>query len=185
MRLFIALEIPQEVKKEITAIQKKLKTKHISCRWIKPEITHLTLVFLGETTPNKIGEIEKILKEASAKISPINLWLAKIDCFPSPTKAKIIHLSPKGELSKLNTLVLKIQKSLKKQKINFDRRPFVPHLTLGRFKKPQNLARLLPKIKPLHQEFFANQLNLVQSILTPQGPIYKTLISFELKAKNC
>jgi len=185
MRIFVALEIPQKIKKEIAVIQKKLKGKNISVRWVKPEIAHLTLVFLGETAPNKFGEIEKILNEASAQISPINLWLDKIDCFPSSTKARIIHLSLKGELGKLNTLVLKIQKAFKKQKIYFDQKLFLPHLTLGRIKKPENLAWLLSKIKIPRREFFAHQLNLNQSILAPQGPIYKILASFELKAKNC
>jgi len=184
MRLFIALEIPQKVKEEIAAIQKKLKTENISGRWVKPEITHLTLVFLGETAPNKIGNIKKILNGASTQISPINLWLEKIDAFPSPGKAKIIHLPLKGEVGKLNALILKIQKSLIKQKVYFDKKPFVPHLTVGRLKKPQNLTLLLSKIKIPHREFFSNKLNLIQSILTPQGPIYKTLRSFDLKSKN-
>jgi len=185
MRLFIALETPQKVKKEIAVIQKKLRVEKISGRWIQPKLTHLTLVFLGETAPNKIGDIEKILKEASGQIFPINLWLEKIDAFPSPAKAKIIHLSLKGELDKLNALVLKIRKSLKKQKINFDRKLFIPHFTLGRLKKPQNLTWFLSKIKIPRRKFFVNQLNLIQSTLTPQGPIYKILASFELKAKNC
>ena len=185
MRIFIALEIPEKIKKEISKTQNQLKSSGVQARLVKPNNTHLTLVFLGETAPNKVGEIEKILKEVSTQISPVNLWLEKIDCFPSPAKAKIIYLSLKGELGKLNALALKIRKLLKKQKIKFDQKPFVPHLTLGRLKKPQNISGLLSKIKILRQEFFVHQLKLIQSTLTPQGPIYKTLASFELKAKNC
>jgi len=185
MRIFIALEIPKKIKEEISKTQNQLKAAGIQARWVKPEIAHLTLIFLGETAPNKVGEIEKILKEAGSQISPVNLWLEKVDCFPSPTKAKIIHLSLKGELGKLNTLALKIRKLLKKQKINFDQKPFVPHLTLGRLKKPQNVSEILSKIKILRQNFFVYQLLLIQSTLTSQGPIYKTLRSLELKAKNC
>jgi len=185
MRIFSALEIPEKVKKEISKIQSQLRTANVQARWVRPEIAHLTVVFLGETSPNKVREIEKILKEASSQISPVGLWLDKIDRFPSPTRAKIIHLLLKGELGKLNTLSLKIQKSLKNKKIYFDQKPFVPHLTLGRLKKPQNLNGSLSKIKIPRLKFFINQLNLIQSTLTPQGPIYKTLASFELKAKNC
>ena len=110
MRIFIALEIPEKIKKEIGKIQNQLKNPGGQTHWVKPENTHITLVFLGETAPNKVGEIAKILKEAAAQISPINLWLEKIDAFPSPAKAKIIYLSLKGEMGKLNALVLKIQK---------------------------------------------------------------------------
>jgi len=185
MRIFIALEIPEKIKKEIEKIQNQLKNTGIKVRWVKPEIIHLTLVFLGEIAPNKIGNIERILSGVSTQISPVNLWLEKVDAFPSPTKAKIIYLSLKGELGKLNALALKIRKLLKKQKINFDQKPFVPHLTLGRLKKPQDVSGLLSKIKILRQEFFVHHLKLIQSTLNPQGPVYKTLASFELKAKNC
>jgi len=185
MRIFIALELPEKIKKEISKTQNQLKTVGIKARLVKPEITHLTLVFLGETTPNKIEDIKKILKEASSQISPINLWSDNIDAFPSPAKAKIIYLSLKGEMGKLNALFLKIQKDLKKQKINFDQKPFVPHLTLGRLKKLQNLTWPLSKIKIPRRHFFTNKLFLIQSTLTSQGPIYKILHSFELKAKNC
>jgi 2'-5' RNA ligase len=185
MRVFIILEIPEKIKEEVGKTQNQLRTLEVQVRWVKPETTHLTLVFLGKTAPNKTGEIEKILKEVSGQISPVNLWLGKIDAFPSPAKAKIIHLSLKGEVGKLNALVLKIQKALKKQKINFDQKPFVPHLTLGRLKKPKNLNEVLSKIKIHRLDFFVNQLKLIQSLLTPQGPIHKILASFELKAKNC
>jgi len=186
MRIFIALELPEKIKKEISKTQNQLKTVGIKARWVKPEITHLTLVFLGEIAPNKVGEIAKILKEASSQISPINLWLEKIDAFPSLAKAKIIYLSLKGEMGKLNALVLKIQKGLKKQKIAFDQKPFVPHLTLGRLKKLQNLTWLLSKIKIPRRHFFTNKLFLIQSTLTSQGPIYKTLkeISLALVSKK-
>jgi len=185
MRVFIALEIPEKINKKISKTQNQLKSSGIQARLVKPKNTHLTLVFLGETAPNKVGEIEKILKEVSDQISPVNLRLEKVDYFPSPAKAKIIYLSLKGELGKLNALALKIRKLLKKQKIKFDQKPFVPHLTLGRLKKPQDVSGLLSKIKILRQEFFVHHLKLIQSTLTPQGPIYKTLASFELKAKNC
>jgi 2'-5' RNA ligase len=185
MRIFIALEVPEKIKKEIEKTQNQLKNAGIKARWARPEIAHLTLVFIGETMPTKIREIEKILKEASAQISPISLWLEKIGAFPSPAKAKIIHLSLKGEMGKLNALVLKIRKSLKKQKINFDQKLFIPHLTLGRLKKPQNLTWFLSKIKIPRRKFLVKQLNLIQSTLTPQGPNYKILASFELKVKNC
>ncbi|MGB9706681.1 MAG: RNA 2',3'-cyclic phosphodiesterase [Microgenomates group bacterium] len=184
MRVFVALELPEEIKKEIEKIQKSLMAIASPARWVKPKAAHLTLVFLGEITPGKIPLLEKILENATSKISPVNLWLNQIGCFPSPGKARIIYLSLGGELGKLNALALKIRKGLKSQKIWFDKKPFTPHLTLGRLKKQQNLNQILQKIKISRIKFLGEKVSLIQSTLTPQGPVYKILASFELKPKS-
>jgi 2'-5' RNA ligase len=54
MRIFIALEIPEKIKKEISKTQNQLKSSGVQARLVKPNNTHLTLVFLGETAPNKV-----------------------------------------------------------------------------------------------------------------------------------
>jgi len=184
MRAFIALETPERVKKELDNIQKELKTKGIQARLVRPEIAHLTLSFLGEIPQNKIARVEKILEKAVQENSPVKLRLNKVGCFPSLLKARIIFLSLEGELGKLNALVLKICKNLKKENIWFDKKLFVPHLTLGRLKNQQNLEGIIKKIKVCKIEFLGEKISLIQSTLTPQGPIYKTLSSFSLKGKT-
>lgn len=175
MRVFFSLEIPQEIKKEIGKIQKKLKQTGIQARWVKPEISHLTLVFLGTITPEKINPLRQIVTEINSQIRPIRLSFLKIGCLPSLTKPRVIFVSLKGELNTLNNLAIKIRKKLKKEKIYFDQKPFFPHLTLGRLKKGQNLTSVIERIKIPQVEFRVKQVSLVQSILTPSGPIYKTL----------
>jgi len=184
MRVFIALEIPEKVKRELAKIQKELKTKEIQARWVKPEITHLTLAFLREITQNKIAGGEKILEKIAQENSTIKLRLNKVGCFPSPLRARTIFLSLEGELGKLKALALKISKNLKKENLWFDKKPFVPHLTLGRLKNQQNLEKTIKKIKVHKIEFLGEKISLVQSTLTPQGPIYKILCSFNLKEKG-
>lgn len=184
MRTFIALEIPEKAKKELANIQEELKTKGIQARMVEAKIIHLTLSFLGEVSQNKIVSVEKILEKIAQEISLVKLRLNKVDCFPSPLKARTIFLSLEGELGKLKALALKISKNLKKENIWFDKKPFVPHLTLGRLKSQQNLKKAIKKIKVHKIEFLGEKISLVQSILTPQGPIYKILCSFNLKKKG-
>ena len=175
MRVFISLEIPKEIKEEIGKIQNNLKTAGIQARWVKPEIAHLTLAFLGETTPDKISPLGMILENAAKEISPVNLQLEQVSCFPSPAKARIIFLSLGGEIGKLNALASKIRQELKKEKIWFDEKPFVFHLTLARLKNRQNLEKFIPNIKIKKIKFIGQTIALKESRLTPQGPIYKTL----------
>ena len=103
MRAFIALELPEKVKKEITKIQKKLRKAGAKATWVKPEIIHLTLAFLGSVTHKELEIIHKILEEVAAK--PIQLELSQLGCFPSPERARIIYVDLQGDLKELNSLV--------------------------------------------------------------------------------
>lgn len=175
MRAFISLELPSQIKKEIGQIQAQLEKAGIQVRWVRPEITHLTLAFLGSITPNRLQPIEKILEEVASQIKPAKLKLSKLGFFPSPEKARIIYVDLSGEVGKLNALSIKIRKRLKKEEVWFDKKPFVAHVTLGRVKKRQNLAYLINRVKMVRVEFVANQICLNKSTLTESGPVYEKL----------
>lgn len=175
MRTFISLELPEKIKVEIGKIQKELANSGVQARWVKPEISHLTLVFLGSIMPDKVKPIGEILDEVAGQIKPINLHLTKIGCFPGPTKARIIFVDLEGELGKLHTLATKIRKGLKKERIYFDKKPFVSHVTLGRIKKRQNLTKVIEKIKIKRIKFVAREVSLTKSTLSSSGPIYTQL----------
>ena len=61
MRVFIAIEVPAEIQKELGAIQQDLKSVTNSARWVAPESIHLTLKFIGETPEHRIPEIDGAL----------------------------------------------------------------------------------------------------------------------------
>lgn len=176
MRAFISLELPSKVKKEFGQIQKELQKAGVQARWVNPEIVHLTLAFLGSVAPEKTETIEGVLEEKVAKkIRPVNLILDKIGYFPSPQNPRIISVDLSGELGKLNALAIKTRKTLKKEKIWFDEKPFSPHLTLGRLKRSQNLTQLVKEVKIKKIEFIAGEIALNKSTLTDSGPIYQKL----------
>ncbi len=181
MRAFIALEIPEEVKKEIEKIQKDLEKGGIQARWVKPKLSHLTLAFLGSITPDKAKLVETVLEEAARQVKPANLSLQKIGCFPSPARARIIFVDLGGELGKLNALALKIRKGLKKERVYFDKKPFVSHITLGRIRKKKNLSQSISKTKVKKVKFVARRISLTQSTLTGGRPVYKPLKRVFLK----
>jgi len=175
MRTFIALELPNRIKKDLERIQKDLIRAGVQARWVKPELSHLTLAFLGSITPDKVEVIGNILEAAASQIKPVQLHLLKIGCFPSAARARIIFVDLEGELGKLNALALKIRKRLKKEKIYFDKKPFVSHVTLGRIRKKQNLTKLIGKTKIKKVKFVASEVSLTKSTLTESGPIYTQL----------
>jgi 2'-5' RNA ligase len=175
MRAFIALELPEEIKTEIKYLQQQLDQAGVEARWVKPEISHLTLAFLGSITPNKVALISKILEETAAQNKPIKLYLSSINCFPNLAQPRIIFADSAGELDSLHALASKIRKSLKKEKIWFDQKPFAAHLTVGRIKKRKSLTKILKGIAVKRVEFWAKEIALNKSGLDPAGPTYTKL----------
>jgi len=180
MRAFIALELPKEIKTEIKNIQQQLERAGVQARWIKPEIAHLTLAFLGSITPNKVEPIGRVLEKVAEQIKPTQLYLSKIGCFPNPAKARIVFVDLQGELGKLNALTTKARKGLKKEGVWFDEKPFAAHLTLGRIKKRQNLTKITKEIRIKKVQFIADEISLTKSQLTEAGPIYTKLACVSL-----
>ncbi|MGB9911664.1 MAG: RNA 2',3'-cyclic phosphodiesterase [Microgenomates group bacterium] len=183
MRLFISGEVPLEIKKEFLIIQEKVKKEKINGRWVKPSLSHLTLIFLGETKKEKLPKIKKILNSVTNSYSPFAFSLEKISAFPSPTQAKIIALFLRKEDEKIDSFLREVQKSFKKENIWFDPKPFIPHLTLCRLKIPKNIEKLTKVIKIKNSKFLIKEISLKQSFLDAQGPLYKNLKTFCLKQK--
>lgn len=178
MRAFIALELSEEIKKEIEKLQKKLRKAGAKAIWVKPEIVHLTLAFLGSVTPKELEIIHKVLDEI--RLRPLRLELGSLGCFPNPERTRIIFIDLQGDLKELHYLANLIRQNLKKEKIQFDDKPFVAHVTLGRIKKRQNLTHILKGVKSRRLEFLAEEISLNQSTLGHSGPNYTRLKTLHL-----
>jgi 2'-5' RNA ligase len=181
MRAFIALELPQEIKQELAKNQQKLQKTGLQARWVKPELSHLTLAFLGSITPEKKEKVIQILDEAGKQAHPFLLYLQKINAFPNLIRPRIIFIDLGGDLKKLNLLAKLIRQGLKMEKIFFDEKPFVSHITLGRIKGKQNLKNIINQLKPEKRRFLADKISFMESTSTPSGPIYRPLKSVFLR----
>ena len=181
MRAFIALELPQEIKKALANGQEELKKAGVQARWVKPELSHLTLAFLGSITPKKKEKVEAILEEATKQVKPFSLRLQKVSAFPNLNNPRIIFLDLEGEIEKLHFFVKLLKRGLKKEKIFFDDKPFACHITLGRIKRKQNLKKIINQIKLEKVKFVADKVSFMESTLTPSVPIYRTLKSYFLR----
>lgn len=176
-RLFIALSLPEEVKKELTKFQKKFKKFNL--RWTKEKNLHFTLVFIGWIDEEKITAIEKSIEEAVQKSPAFLLKLEKIVLGPDERRARMIWAVGRVPLE-LEKLREKITNELKRNNIPFENSHSLKlHITLARAK-----GRELQGTK-INQEidlvFGAKEVCLMESELRPEGAEYKILKKFYLK----
>lgn len=173
-RTFIAIEPPGRIKKDLERIQKDLEKHKIKGKFIEPEKAHLTLVFLGWTKDEQLGTIKDILAAAAADTTPSVLRFNQLNCFPSEKLAKTLYWSlERNEM--LNKLVYDLQKKLRRHRVWFDQKQFIPHLTIARFRSPHNLEKVLPYVKPPVTEFKVKRVGFWESRLTKWGPEYTPL----------
>ena len=122
MRLFVAIQLSEEMKKALVGIQDELRRRGVQGNYTRPENLHLTLAFIGE-----YPEPERVLETLEGLcFDPIRLELGGIGSFDQLWWAGL------RENEALDTLVRQLRRRLAEADIPFDRKKFMPHITLIR-----------------------------------------------------
>ncbi len=167
-RLFIALWPEEAVRQEFSEAGASLH-KRLAGRLTRPETIHLTLVFVGELARERIPEL---LGELGAVKSPVfNVTFDQAGCW---RHNRIAYLAPSQPPQALFDLVTRLEQTLDKLAITYDRRPYKPHVTLIRKAQCENpaLGRVsgtsaADVIRPV--SWSASRFVLVESVPIPEG----------------
>jgi 2'-5' RNA ligase len=185
MRLFIAIEIPDEIKKEMVKVQEQLRKANIDASWTRTDGMHLTLKFLGEVPETKIAEIVNGLQKAAEGIGPLKLSVSGVGTFPNPKNARVVWIGLAGDIEKLSRLQVAVENAMVLLGMAREERKFTPHLTLGRIKyirSRDTWIKILEEIKDISLPGFeATSVSLMKSELKPSGAVYTEMGRVELK----
>lgn len=187
MRTFIAIALSQEVKLELVRIQKELRIGISGgVSWVNPEISHLTLKFLGEVSESALPAITSALKKTCASRNAFDISCGGVGCFPSPRQPRVIWLGvqPSKNLSDLQS---QLEDELFKANFAKDDKRFSPHLTIGRVKngllpvEVDYLRRVEIKEEGTPQILLpVNSVILFISDLLRSGPVYSKILEVPL-----
>lgn len=180
MRCFISLDLPKEVQKELSEIQKQIFSDDVKLLNVKPENIHITLKFLGELDEEQLEKAESVL--ANAKFKKIKAKLDSIGVFPDENFIRVVWvgIDPAEEIDEIHDV---LDKELHKEGFPLDKE-FENHATLARVKSIKDKKEFvgqLKKIKVKPLEFEINEIHLKESMLTPQGPIYTDILKVKLQ----
>jgi 2'-5' RNA ligase len=146
-RLFISVNCDDKVKARLLSVQEMFKTQSIKGNFSRPENLHLTLVFLGETSADKIPLIASVIDKAlTPPVAPFFLAFSTVGCFTHSKKELWWIGTDRNDpsLANLKTIRRRITDGLYSEGVDFDNRPFNPHITLGREIK-HNSPIIIPK----------------------------------------
>ncbi|MBN2733891.1 MAG: RNA 2',3'-cyclic phosphodiesterase [Methanomicrobiaceae archaeon] len=173
-RVFIAIELPLDIKQKISEINELISDTEAKLNIVNPDISHITLKFIGEANEKKLEKIKEAL--AGIKYNKYEISLEGIS-FNSISSPRVIWINgyDKGMSASLADI---LEESLFAQGIEKERRPYKIHATIARVK------RYHPSLKPVVQslakknlgKFEVSGFKLKKSILTPNGPKYEDLM---------
>ncbi|PIR72064.1 MAG: RNA 2',3'-cyclic phosphodiesterase [Candidatus Nealsonbacteria bacterium CG10_big_fil_rev_8_21_14_0_10_36_24] len=177
-RIFIAINLPEEVKKKLAEYQRKWP--ELPVRWTSPKNIHITLVFLGYLSNEELVEICKVAKEVASKNTSFDINLTKI-CYGPQDKKPPRMVWAIGEKSDEFTA---LKKELDKSLAVSENREFSPHITLGRIRQWE-WQRIEPEDRPEVEEdinlnFLVESVEIMESVLKRGGAEYNIIESINL-----
>ena len=189
MRLFVAIEIPQEIRQQLVASCRELRPRLPKARWVRSELMHLTLLFLGETDREIVPELDRQLGEAFVSYRPLAIRVSELGAFPPRGLKRVIWagVDADGDLAGLQAAVeAAVERVTGQQVVKKKGKPYHAHVTLARCQPPwpqSALDRLEADFGDAHSRpFRVPQGVLLESELRRgAGPRYRTVSAYPLR----
>ncbi|MDH6352191.1 2'-5' RNA ligase [Brevibacillus sp. 1238] len=181
MRLFVALDIPEEAVQYISAVQERLKPEVMADRWQPLHNLHLTLHFLGEVDERLVPAVCEDMDIVSAIIEPFTLRIGGFGAFPHAQHPRVLWLGLRGQTNPLKQLHLLLARRFELHEgVAYDRKRYRPHITLAR--GPQAGSEGLP-LMDWNERFLApdsprwkvRHVYLYRSELLPEGAVHTVI----------
>lgn len=180
IRLFVALEIPQEAKDKLFEIRRTVCDDELNFRWEKPEKLHLTLKFIGDVKEEILPAIRSEL-EYLTEYPQIEGMIENFGFFFRNGIANILWASLNLG-SGIIEIIEMLENSFIKYGIQKEKRKFKPHLTLLRIKKDPG-QDFINKFKEFNFEpikFQSDKIILFKSELSKSGSKYFEIKTYHL-----
>ena len=184
MRLFLALELSDELRAGIARVRRDLEAGLPGWRWVRPENVHLTLRFLGEVPDDRVAGHHEAWRRAAAECGPVRLEIGGAGVFPPRGAPRVLWCGvsanhPAGEIERLAAA---LEGAARDEGFAPERRPFRPHLTLARARRGERPGVPAGDSVGALGEVEAREVVLFRSRLSPQGATYGVVETFPLAA---
>ncbi|MFP4005771.1 MAG: RNA 2',3'-cyclic phosphodiesterase [Candidatus Hadarchaeia archaeon] len=183
-RSFIAIDLDEEVRNNLVRVQSSLKETGGDLKIVEPENIHLTLRFLGEISRSKLRAVKDVLNEISYP-TPFEIEVSSLGVFPNPSYIRVVWAGVDEGSDELVSIRKDIDNGLSQIGISPDDKDFTPHYTIARVKSGKAKERIKSLVED-HSDtawgkYRAEKLELMESELTSEGPIYTTLETFRFE----
>jgi len=171
LRLFVAIEIPDDVRALVADAVDPIRERHPEARWLPASNQHVTLKFLGSTPAPAVDRVRRAIVEVATARRPFRTRVADLGGFPNLRRARVLWAGLEDPARAITDLAAALDEALRAE-LAADRRPFTPHLTLARFDPPVALDALS---SVRSEPWTVERLVLFRSRLGPPAPRYEAI----------
>ena len=178
VRTFIAVELTDSVREQISRLEQPLRKEGTKVGWVKPENLHLTLKFLGNIQAPCIDDVVEATQEAVQGIKPFILSFSGLGVFPNLKRARVIWIGVAEGSDSLGKIQRGLEERLFQRGFTREEREFSPHLTIGRVKSQRGIGGLVSKLEKTEfesEKMQVEQVVVMRSDLRPTGAVYTPL----------
>lgn len=178
MRCFVALELPVTVCNYLAGLATHFQRKG-QVKWVPPDQLHATLVFAGEIDEPTAMALQETVR--TMELPPLSLHLQGLGHFPPRGEPRVVWAGLGGDVDALVALQRQLATRAAELEIPTEKRPYVPHVTLGRVKSPFGALALVQQLQTVgatlrDKPFAAAALTMFASELRPSGPVHTPLV---------
>ncbi len=143
-RVFCAIDVPVSGRASLEGHINRLRAAvpHAQASWSRDENLHLTLKFLGEIQRSKLSKLSNAAALAVATLSSFEITLADTGMFPKHGSPRVLWIGVLDKSGKLAELHTRLEQACATEGFAREERPFHPHLTIARLRKPQGATTL-------------------------------------------
>ncbi len=189
-RLFFSIPLSNDISDQLVKAVKQIKIdqeKSEKVRWLSPENWHVTLLFMGDVQDTLVPEILEAVEEVFRLLKPFSLKFKEIVFAPASDNARMIWAEYEKNES-YNVLSRSTYQKLKHfilEDTGNDSKDIIPHVTLARLKSQassNNRPVLSGLVQPQIHDLKIDTIELMESRLTLEGPVYTRLYEFKISA---
>jgi 2'-5' RNA ligase len=186
IRSFLAFELPPDIKRMVKDISEDIRRTRLDLKCVKVDNIHLTVVFMGNIRSEDVLAIGEEARDVCVDFDPFEIALKGLGVFPNTRRPRVLWLGLEVETERISSFRDSLQERLLDFGVREEKRAFTPHLTLGRFRKPEKCDPLLGDIISRYADIKGpagrlEELVMFKSELRPGGAEYTKLNSFPLK----
>ena len=180
MRVFIAVDLPPELRNELAKLQRELEPLTDTARWVAPESIHVTLRFIGEVPEKRLEEIDAALTGLTWKSFAITV--RSVGFFPGNRSPRVFWAGM--EAPTMQNLAEELDSRMERLGFEKEKRAFRPHITLARSRDSRIDSSLVTAASQYAEHYFGSfmvdRVFLFKSILKPTGAVYERLREYLL-----
>lgn len=177
-RAFVAVFPSDAVLDRLAALRREMEPRLPGLRWTGRESLHYTLRFFGDLTPDELARAAAAMDGASYAAKTFPLTLRGLGTFPERGRPRVLWVGAGGGGETLGALARELERRFADADLGRADKPFVPHLTLGRWREPPPVDPA-PVLAPSRGTDYGicpvDAVVLVKSVLAPGGSIYTPL----------